>query len=183
MSRLMRDLSLHVLDVAENSVDAGARNVVITIREERREDRLTLTVRDDGRGFEAGLKTGDAYFTSKRKRFGMGIPMLKQAARETGGSFSLQSEPGRGTVLSASFGLTHVDRKPLGDMGATLSALVAGHPETDFVLVYESDGYTYRFETARLREELPGLPLSVPKVLQYIHQDVNEGIRRAHGGS
>jgi hypothetical protein len=178
----MKDMSLHILDIAENSIDAGATRVEMEINEDTKKDRFTLRVSDNGRGIEADKKEGDRFFTSKTgKRFGLGIPLLRQAAEECEGEFSVS--PGRegGTVLAAGFRRGHMDMKPLGDVGATVSALVAGHPEVDYSLVYEFDGASYRLDTAALRAELDGLPLNVPQVLQYIKQVVNEGIRRAHG--
>lgn len=178
----MKDMSLHILDISENSIEAGASRVEIEIREDTAHDRFTLLVRDNGRGVDPGKKDRDLFYTSKKgKRFGLGIPLLRQAAEECDGEFSIAPGQEGGTVLSAAFRRSHIDMKPLGDVGATVSTLVAGHPEVDYLLLYEMDGAAYRFDTTKLRAELEELPLNVPAVLQYIECEVNEGIRRTHG--
>jgi hypothetical protein len=178
----MRDMSLHILDIAENSINAGASRIEISIEEDEAVDKLAIEVEDNGRGIDLSKKESDQFFTSKAgKRFGLGIPLLKQSAEECEGGFELGPRPGGGTRLRAWFRRSHVDRKPLGDVGATVSTLLAGHPEIDYMVLYRHDGYTYRFDTSELRKELDGLPLNVPQVLQYVSEDVNEGIRRTHG--
>lgn len=178
----MRELALHILDLAENSTRAGASLVEIELDESRRDDRLVVRIRDNGRGFQSGLKLDDAFFSSKEgKRFGLGIPLLRQAAEGCQGSVRVESSPGRGTTVEAEFRLSHIDLMPVGNLGATLSALVGGSPEADFVLRHRRDAEEYVFDTRRLRDELEGLPLNVPQVLQYIKENVNEGARRPDG--
>lgn len=180
----MRDLSLHILDIAENSIDAGAARVEVSISEDTKRDTFTLSIVDDGRGMDKEIlqKTEDPFFTLKgAKRFGLGIPLLAQAARECGGHFEIKSQKGRGTTVVAGFQLSHIDCKPLGDVGATMMTLVAGHPETDYVLVYDKDGRSFRLDTAEIRRELQGVPLNVPDVLNYIRDNINDGIRRVRG--
>lgn len=176
-------MSLHILDIAENSVEAGATKVEISINEDPRADTFTLRVEDNGRGIELDRKEEDPFFTSKTaKRFGLGIPLLAQAARECNGGLTIKRKgPGGGTVLVATFQRSHIDMKPLGNMGATMSALVAGHPELEYSFLYEKEGSSYRLDTSELRGELDGLPLNVPAVLGYVKEDVNDGIRRIRG--
>ncbi|GAB4387737.1 MAG: ATP-binding protein [Thermodesulfovibrionales bacterium] len=177
-------MSLHVLDIAENSIEAGATAVSIAIREDTAEDRLTLTVRDNGRGLdrETAARALDPFYTSKAgKRWGLGIPLLAQAARECDGDFRLESEAGRGASVRASFRLGHIDLKPLGDMGATMAALVCGHPEVRYSFQFERDGKAFALDTGELRGLLEGVPLEHPAVLRYIKEEINEGIRRIKG--
>lgn len=176
-------MSLHILDIAENSIAAGATRVEISLRQDIGADRFVLRVEDDGRGIELQRKETDRFYTSKEgKRFGLGIPLLAQAARECNGEFAIdRGKAGRGTVLTAAFQRSHIDMKPLGDLGATLATLLAGHPEVDYVLEYEVDGTSYRLDTGDIRKELEGLPLNFPSVLQYVREQVTEGIRRANG--
>lgn len=139
----MEDLSLHVLDVVENSVAAAAKEIAILIREESASDRLSLEIRDDGRGMDAETceKALDPFFTTRTtRRIGLGLPLLAQAARESGGDLEVESQPGGGTVVRAVFRLSHPDRKPLGDIGATLGAILAGRPELDLRFEHEVDG-------------------------------------------
>ncbi len=178
----MRDMSLHILDIAENSINAGASRVEITIEDDENADSFTLQVDDNGKGLPGEEKQRDPYYTSKQgKRFGLGIPLLRQAAQACEGGMELGPRDGGGTRLRAWFRRSHIDLKPLGDVGASVSTLLAGHPEIDYMVMYRHDGYTYRFDTVELRKELDGLPLNVPQVLEYVSQDVNEGIRRTHG--
>jgi hypothetical protein len=178
----MRDMSLHILDIAENSVNAGASHIEISIRESKEEDSFTLRVDDDGRGIDVEKKRRDPYFTSKdSKKFGLGIPLLKQAAEWCEGGFSLSPREEGGTTLLARFRKSHIDMKPLGDVGSTVAVLVAGHPDIAYCVRYERDGDSYRFDTAELRKELEDLPLETPAVLEYIRQNINDGIRRVSG--
>ena len=133
----MEDVSLHILDIVENALRAGAKNVSVRLAESRREDRLVLEVTDDGEGMseETMSRSTDPFFTTKPgKRVGLGLPLLAQAAEDTGGKLEIQSAPGKGTKVIATFGLSHVDRKPLGNIGETMQCLKATHPEVCFRL-------------------------------------------------
>ena len=132
----MQDLSLHVLDVVENSINAGSKRVEVRIVADEKADLLRLLIADDGRGMgeEELEKARDPFYTSKPgKRIGLGIPLLAQAAREGGGEFSIRSTVGDGTVLEASFIMSHPDTKPLGDIAGTMRMLQVAHPEIEFV--------------------------------------------------
>ena len=132
----MEDLSLHILDVVENSLRAGAKRVEVRLVQ-RDDGRLVLTIRDDGRGMDAAERERalSPFYTSKGdKRFGLGLPLLGQAAQATGGALTLESAPGQGTTVTAVFNADHIDMKPLGDLGRTLRVLQATHPEVEFIL-------------------------------------------------
>jgi len=131
----MEDVSLHMLDIAENALRAGAKNIFIRLSVGKREDRLVLEVTDDGEGMndETRRRSLDPFFTTKRgRRVGLGLPLLAQAAEEAGGTLEVQSAPGKGTKVIATFGLSHIDRRPLGDIEQTLQCLKATHPEVCF---------------------------------------------------
>jgi hypothetical protein len=178
----MRDISLHLLDVAENSLNAGAGRVEIEIREDLKLDRFILKIVDDGKGFDLDKKKEDPFFTGKKgKRFGLGLPLLEQAARECEGGLRVAPREGGGTVVEAHFKRSHIDMKPLGDVGSTIASLAAGHPEADYVFRYAVDGASYVLDTAHLRREIEGLPLGHPAVIGFIKDDVNDGIRRVRG--
>ncbi|MBF0557945.1 MAG: ATP-binding protein [Nitrospirae bacterium] len=177
----MEDLSLHLLDIAENSIDAGATRIDFTITENSDKDLLTFSISDNGRGMDAETleKVSDPFFSTKtvrRKRFGLGIPLLKQAAEECSGSFSIESSPGNGTVTTAIFQRSHIDRKPLGNIGSSVVVLISGHPDIDFTLSYVRDSFSYRFDSASVREALDGVPINLPDVLILIKSDINEAI-------
>lgn len=152
----MEDLSLHILDVAENSITAKARRVEIRIDEEIEKDILRLTIVDDGQGMneEEVKKAIDPFVTSRTtRRVGMGLPLLAQATRESGGDIEIDSAPGKGTRVKASFGYSHIDRKPLGDIYQTLKVLIVGNPEVDFLFVHKKGKEEYRLDTRELRKQ------------------------------
>ncbi len=177
--RDMEDLSLHILDIAENSIDAGATEIDIIIKESSAEDLLTFSLLDNGRGMDAETleKVSDPFFTTKKvRRFGLGIPLLKQAAEECNGVFSLESSPGRGTLIAVVFQRSHIDRKPMGNIGATMVVLVSGHPDIDFTLTYVRDDFSYQFDSSAVKKALDGVPINLPDVLKLIKGDINEAV-------
>jgi heterodisulfide reductase subunit A len=140
----MEDLSLHVLDVVENSIAASARRVVIRIVEDTELDLLLIEIADDGDGMdrEAVQQALDPFFSTRgTKRIGLGIPLFAQAAREADGNLELMSELGTGTTVRARFRLSHPDRKPLGDMGETIRTLRAGRQELEIEYEHRRDGH------------------------------------------
>jgi anti-sigma regulatory factor (Ser/Thr protein kinase) len=178
----MEDLSLHMLDIAENSIDAGASRVEIKIIISGADDRLMLKISDNGKGMDEDMirMVKDPFFTTKtvrQKKFGLGIPLLAQAAEECNGKFSIESEVGKGTVITAEFQHSHIDIKPLGDIGSTMTVLIGGHPEIDFLLSYEKDGFSYKLDTEDLKKELNDVPINLPDVLKLIREDINSALK------
>jgi anti-sigma regulatory factor (Ser/Thr protein kinase) len=168
---LMEDLSLHILDIAENSLKAGARKIAITIREDAAADQLTLEVSDDGKGMDAAVaaQAMNPFFTTgTTRRVGLGLPLLSEAATVAGGRVDIRSVPGKGTSICATFRLSHIDRKPLGNMAETIAALIAGRPELDLTYRHDRDGGSVLFTTATVRERLGGVPLNSAAVLHFV---------------
>ena len=133
----MEDLSLHVMDVVENSIAGGATAVLVTVERDADARTLAITIHDNGRGMNEaeGQQVLDPFYTTKEgKRIGLGLPLLKQAAEESGGEIDMITEPGKGTVIRAEFRLDHPDLKPLGDMEGTIDLLRKFHPEIAFTL-------------------------------------------------
>ncbi len=127
----MRDLSLHILDILDNCIAASATRIEVTVEQDIRRDMLDIEVSDNGAGMDGATlrRARDPFFTTRSgKRVGLGLPLFAQAAREAGGEFSIQSEPGRGTRVHASFRPSHPDCRPLGDMGRTIEVIRASHP-------------------------------------------------------
>jgi hypothetical protein len=128
----MEDLALHILDIAQNSLEAGADKIVIEILEDPAENRLVIEVRDSGRGMDPEIlaQATDPFFTTRStRRVGLGLPFLAAAARAAGGSMAVESTPGQGTSVKAIFEYGHMDRAPLGDIETTLMVLFAGQPD------------------------------------------------------
>jgi len=136
----VEDLSLHILDIAENALRAHASRIEIVISSDSRNDLLTIEVSDDGKGMDPDTlaKVRDPFFTTKRKKTGLGIPLIAQAAELAEGKFAIESTSGKGTRVKAVFRLSHIDRPAVGDMAGTVLTLIAGHPEVD--ILYEEGG-------------------------------------------
>lgn len=173
----MPELSLNVLDVTENSTRAKATLVHIRVIVDHSADTLTIQIEDNGCGMtkEQVEQVTDPFFTTRTTRkVGLGIPFYKYAAESTGGSFSIISKVGEGTTVTAVFGLSHIDRMPLGDMSSTVHTLVVYHPETDFVYTYRVDDREFILDTRELKEILEGVPFSEPEVSRYIMEYLTE---------
>jgi anti-sigma regulatory factor (Ser/Thr protein kinase) len=146
----MEDLSLHILDIVENSINASAGRIEIRINEDGANDLLTIEIADDGRGMDAETlkKAIDPFFTTRTTRkVGLGLSFLAQAAEESDGTFDIRSKPGEGTTVKATFRMSHPDCKPMGDIAQTIVTLVTGHPQTVFIYEHTRDDKTYRFDS------------------------------------
>lgn len=178
----MRELALHILDIAENSVAAGARKVLIAVEEDLPKDRLRIVVEDDGRGMEEELlsRVTDPFVTSRTTRkVGLGIPLLKAAAEACNGCLRLTSTVGKGTRLEVEFQHSHIDRMPLGDLAGTILTLVVGHPTVNWVFVYRVGQAEFTFDDNPIKQELDGIPLTEPSILAFIKEMLREGIAQA----
>ena len=182
----MPEISLHILDVAENSVRAGASLVKIEVLADTARNTLSITIADNGCGMsgEQLAKVSDPFFTTRSTRkVGLGIPFFKQAAEGTGGSFPIRSKEGAGTVTEAVFVLDSIDRMPLGDMTATIHTLVTCHEEMDFYYRYARDGREFTLDTREMKEILGNVPLSSPEVSGFLKEYLDENWREVDGGS
>jgi anti-sigma regulatory factor (Ser/Thr protein kinase) len=152
---MMADLSLHILDIADNAVAAGATRIDVTINENEKRNLLTIRVSDDGPGMTAEVlrRSIDPFFTTKAKRTGLGLALLAQAAEQCDGAMTVTSAPGRGTRIFARFNYGHIDRPPLSNMKGTLTALVFGHPEIDFRYCHRRNGRVFRFASGPVVKE------------------------------
>ena len=177
----MKELSLNILDIAENSVKAGATLTEIGIVEEG--DRLTLTVKDDGCGMteETVRSVTDPFYTTRTTRkVGMGVPLLKLEAEMTGGSLTIDSRhvsehpADHGTLVTATFVTSHIDCLPLGDVISTLTTLIQGHPDTDFAFFHRMGEKEVTLDTRELRGVLEEVPLNSYEVLQWIEGYLRE---------
>lgn len=171
----MEDLSLHILDIAENSVAAGADQIEIRITEDSKKDLLSVEVFDNGRGMdEKTLKKAlDPFFTTKTvRRFGFGLSLLSEAAKSANGTFSLESKKGEGTRIKADFQHSHIDRKPMGDMGQTIITLIMGYPEIDFLYVHNKDSREYCLDTKEIKAQIGDVPINSPQVLRILKEDL-----------
>jgi len=175
----VRELTLHLLDIAENSIAAGARNIKIQIEENCDKDLLKLVVSDDGRGMsaETAKKVIDPFVTSRTTRkVGLGIPLLKEAAEACNGCFELTSTLGKGTELSVQFQRSHIDRMPLGDVSTTFQNLFFSNPQIHWLFEYRIDGKEFVFDDKEIKDELQGVSLTEPEIIRVIRGMFESGI-------
>ncbi len=176
----MRELSLHILDAMENSLEAGATLIEVTIEEDLAADRLTITIRDNGQGMseEQLVRASDPFFTTRSTRHvGLGIPLFKAAAERCSGSLTITSQSEKGTTLQATFQHSHIDRAPLGDITGTLLAIILSE-SCDVHYVHRVDGREFAFHTADIRAGLEDIPLTHPAVRQWLEEFITEGEAR-----
>jgi hypothetical protein len=180
----MKEIALHLLDIAENSVAAESKNISIHVHENLLQDRLSVSVIDDGRGMDAATvqQVQDPFYTTRTTRkVGLGIPLLKLAAEMADGSFSLQSDLGKGTWVEAEFRHSHLDRMPLGELPSTFLTLLIAHPEIDWTFLYrvtdnDAKSRDFLFESAELKSELGEISLTEPEVLTFLRSTFEEAI-------
>jgi hypothetical protein len=174
----VRELSLHILDIVQNSLEAGATHITIEIDEDLVEDRLTIRVTDNGRGMDAETlrRVTDPFFTTRKTRkVGLGLPLLKAAAEQCGGRLTIQSAPGQGTTVTAEFQHSHIDRAPLGDMPASLMTILLAERPVEVRYIHRVDGREFVLDTQELREALGDVPLTHPKIRQWLYEYLRQG--------
>lgn len=182
---MMPEISLNILDVAENSVRARASLIEITVSVQPKEDRLSVTISDNGCGMTADQvkRAQDPFFTTRTTRIvGLGLPFFKQAAECTGGSFRIDS--GKGTTVKAVFILSHIDRMPLGDISSTIHTLIVFNEQIDFKYVYEYDDKSFSLDTREMREMLGDeISFMEPEVSLFIWEYLDNNKRETDGGA
>ena len=181
----MHDLSQHLLDIIQNSVKAGARRIEVSVEADRAASLLRLVICDNGCGMPPDLlkRVTDPFVTTRTTRkVGLGLPLLKEQCELTGGRLTLASQVDAGTTLTAELGLDSIDRLPLGDLGEVWAMLIMSNPAIDFCLKLQAPGCETALDTADLRLQLDGVPLSEPDVLQWIKEFVAEQQQKIFGG-
>ncbi|MFQ6108649.1 MAG: ATP-binding protein [Candidatus Aminicenantales bacterium] len=182
----MEELSLHILDIAENSVAAKADRIEIKILENREKDLLSVEISDNGLGMDEEMKKKalDPFFTTKMsRRFGLGLPLLSEAAKAANGSFSIKSQKGKGTKIKATFQYSHIDRQPLGDIAQTIIALAIGNPGVDIIYKHKKDGQNYGLDTRKIKNRLRGKPINSPEGIRMLKENLkNDTQEKPTGG-
>jgi 3',5'-nucleoside bisphosphate phosphatase len=180
--RPMEDLALHILDIVQNSLEAGAENIEINVIENLKENRLVIEIRDNGRGMnpETLAKATDPFFTSRKTRsVGMGLPLLAAAAKASDGALEIDSKPGRGTKISASFKHGHIDRAPLGDIETTLMVLLAGRPDANIHFRHCVNERIFELESGDFVKA--GIDLTLPDGLATLREAIRRGEAELQG--
>lgn len=177
----MQDFSLHILDLAENSITAGAKRIEIKVVEDSKKNLLTIEIKDDGEGMSEDMvkKVLDPFVTTRTtRRVGLGLSLFAQAARSCNGEVTVDSEPGKGTRLVGTFQLSHIDLKPWGSMVDTLITLIVGNPETDFFYQHLKGAFKYTLDTEVIKKELGEVPVSNPEVINLLRSDLRDNLNQ-----
>lgn len=172
----MEDLALHILDITQNSVEAGSTTIEIDLLEDPAANRLVIEVRDNGLGMEPETlaKATDPFFTTRTTRsVGMGLPLLAQAASAAEGGLEVDSRPGAGTRVKATFRYRHIDRAPVGDIETTLMILLASHPELEIRFRHALAERVFELTARDLRE--CGINLATSEGLAALRQTIRKG--------
>ncbi len=173
----MKELSLHILDIMQNSIVAGATLVELDLVEDSEEDVLKFTITDNGCGMpEEMVQAVISPFTTSRttRKVGLGIPLLKAAAEQTGGGIRLSSKVGEGTVIEATFGYSHIDRQPLGSMAETMLGLITSYETIDFVYHHRVNQEEYALDTREMRQMLGNVSFTEPAVMLWLSEFLKE---------
>jgi hypothetical protein len=181
----MEDLSLHLLDLAQNSISAGATLIEISIQDGLEKGQKWVVIRDNGKGMgqeQINRVTDPFYTTRTTRKVGLGIPMFKASAEASGGQLQITSQLGRGTTLKALFISDHIDCIPLGNMDETITALIFMNPEVDFVYTHESDGKKFVLDTRQVKKLLGEVNIADPEVINWIKVYIKEGLEESNGG-
>lgn len=181
---MLRDISLHIQDLAENSISAEASGIGIAVWT-KEDGFLHVAIRDNGCGMSAEFlnRVTDPFTTGRTvRKVGMGIPFFKMACEQAGGTFTIRSEPGKGTETAGSFEINHIDRLPIGNLGETVSLLIMESPETRFTVRLESGEEVFTLDTDEIKAELEGVPIDGYEILQWIKDYVNDNALNIFGG-
>ena len=177
----MKDLSSHILDIVQNSIRAKAALIQIEIIELPEKDRLIITISDDGKGMtkEQMHQATDPFYTSRTTRkVGLGLSLLKQNAEMTGGTFYLESEPGKGTKVTAEFGLSHFDRPVMGDLTGTLLLLICSAGNIEYVFQHQTPTGDFKLDTREIRQILGNVPVSNPEIRNFLKEMILENLEQ-----
>lgn len=173
----MRELSLNILDIAQNSISAGASLIEIKVKENTAKNLMNISITDNGCGMDeeqVRLVRDPFYTTRTTRKVGMGIPLFQMEAEMTGGALDIESEKGKGTRIEAVFHTDHWDFIPLGDIVSTVVTLVTMNTDRDFIYSHEFDSETFKIDTRVLKDILEGVPLDTHEVQLWIKEYINE---------
>lgn len=181
----MRELSLHVLDIMQNSSAAHASRIRVMIKSEASEGMLKIVIEDNGCGMDSEFLAGviDPFTTTRTTRkVGLGIPLFKASAEQSGGSFTITSQKGVGTVVTAIFGIDNIDRPTLGDLPGVITDMSAAYPKVQVQLLLENGVKEFVFDSDEVRQTLGDVPLSEFEVVKWLREYIDEGLKEIFGG-
>ena len=179
----MNDLSMHILDIIQNSLRAGASWIELDVREDVVNNLLTVTIKDNGKGMtpEQVAQVTDPFFTSRTTRkVGLGLPLYRQSAEQSGGALTITSAVGVGTTVTAAFEYNHIDRPPLGDLANAVVLMMSANPNQLFKFAYSYNNQSYAIDTVEINEALDGMSIQDVQVIKMIQQIIDENMLALH---
>ncbi|WP_054743574.1 ATP-binding protein [Cellulosilyticum ruminicola] len=180
----MKDLSLHILDIVENSIRAGATLIEITVSELTVKNQLVIEIKDNGKGMPAAMcqsVTSPFVTTRSTRKVGLGLPLLAHRCELCEGQLHITSEEGKGTMVTAQMCYSHIDRTPLGDIGSTMMTLIMGHPEIQYIYTYiyerkEKQVNSFQMNTNKIKEILGDVEIQKMEILLWLKDYINENM-------
>jgi len=179
----MNELSLHILDICQNSIKANSSLIKIIVNEDIQNNVFEIIIEDNGCGMNAKTlsEVADPFFTTRTTRkVGLGISLFKMAAEMSGGMFKIDSIESKGTYVKATFQHNHIDRAPLGNIAETISILVLNEANIDIYYEHKYDIRTYIFDTREVKKVLDGIPFTNYEIITWIKNNIKEGILDIH---
>lgn len=176
----MKELSLHILDIMQNSIRAKATEIMVTIREDLKENEFTIMIEDNGIGIAPELleKVTNPFATTRKlRKVGLGIPLLEQTCKECAGRFEVESQIDKGTKVTAVMQHEHIDRLPLGEIEKTITALIMAKPDIHYIYKHFYNDLVFTFDTNDIKNTLGGVPINNLEILQWLEQYIKEGIK------
>ena len=176
----MKNLSLHIMDIFQNSIRAGASKIVLEIVEDTAENIFRITITDNGCGMDDEMvkRVIDPFFTTRTTRkVGLGLPLLRQSCEQAGGSLQITSKIGEGARVDAVFAYNHIDRPVLGDVAGTVVLTASSYPDIHLVYHHLKDGKTFAFDTEEVKEALDGLSIQLPEIIRYLREMIEENLK------
>ena len=175
----MKDLSMHILDIVRNSVEADAKDIFISMKTDAG-DVLTIRIEDNGRGMSPEMVknvTNPFVTTRTTRKVGMGLSLIKMNAELTGGSLSIESEQGKGTKVSVIFNLSHIDCLPFGDLGSVFAMLLGGNPGNKFVFEFSTNDDDFSINSDEIRMMIKETGISQPKMMKLLKEMINDNLK------
>lgn len=179
----MKELSLHILDLVENSFKADAKLIEVNIKEKIEEDILYITIEDDGKGMDKEFLeiVDDPFITTRTTRdVGLGLSLTKAAAQRCDGDLKIASQKNKGTKVECWFKYSHIDRAPIGDMSETVASLLNYRSDVDILYIHEVNENRFIFDTREIKKILDGVEINSSKVLLWIKDYIRENIDKLH---
>jgi hypothetical protein len=181
----MRDLSLHLMDIIQNSISARAQKVDVVINAYKTNDELLVRVSDNGIGMDEEFlnQVINPFVTTRTtRRVGLGISLFKASVERAEGKFIINSIKGKGTEIEATFRISHIDRLPLGKVSDTIVSLILANPQIDFKLIFSNGDGQFEFNTLDIKKILGAVPINEFEALEWIRSFIDEGVKRIFGG-